>query len=534
MIDCLLIGHNDSNFNEYERMIREMGIKSGAYRDLNLNFFEYDQEPVRAMDILNLFHFQQQGKEGESFYTGEYLGLTIAYLASFIARHGFGFDYINAFHREKEKLREKLLSGNILTVAITTTLYVSTPPLREVIGFIREYNDRVKIIVGGPFILNQVQEGGEGTLSYVFEYLGADIYVCSHEGEATLVQVLQGLKENSDLSGIPNLVYKVGSHYVKTGAYLENNRLEENRVDWRLFPARDVGPFVSLRTAKSCPFSCAFCGFPQRAGRYRFLEEKDVEKQLQDLAELGFVRSLSFIDDTFNIPRERFKNILRLMINRGFSFGWNSYFRCQDIDEETVALMKASGCEGVYLGIESGSNRILQNMNKKAKREAYLQGIKLLRQYDIMTHASFIIGFPGETDETVQETLDFIEEAAPAFYRTQLWYYDPITPVHQEKDKYRIRGSSFEWSHLTMDSQQAADWIEKIFNRVDRSLWLPQNSFDYVALYYLRQKGMAPERIKNFIKTFNDIVKLKFTPPEDIDEFAIFRLVDELRETCEF
>ena len=110
-----------------------------------------------------------------------------------------------------------------------------------------------------------------------------------------------------------------------------------------------------------------------------------------------------FIDDTFNVPLPRFKDICRMMIKNDYQFNWFSYFRCSNSDEEAIDLMAQSGCKGVFLGIESGSPAILKNMTKAATPEKYVEGMKLLHQHNIMTFGSFIIGFPGETDETVNK-----------------------------------------------------------------------------------------------------------------------------------
>lgn len=83
----------------------------------------------------------------------------------------------------------------------------------------------------------------------------------------------------------------------------------------------------------------------------------------------------------------------------------------------------------------------LNNMNKSADIDKYKEGIKLLKENGIVTMASFIIGFPGETYETVKDTINFIEETQPDFYRAQLWYCEPITPIWNKKDKYGIKGA---------------------------------------------------------------------------------------------
>ena len=540
-IDCLLIGHNEMDFAEYEKHIRHMGVNSGAYRDLNLNFIRYNNRPYPLADIYNMLYRSEafpgeESRQGvsmtEPLSIGENFGASIAYLATYLRRRNFTFDFVNSFRDQKNELKEMLTTANILAVAITTTLYVSAFPILEIIDFIRKYNDGVKIIVGGPYISTQVRSQAPEALKYLFQStLGADFYVNSSQGEAALVKILDALKHGLPFHNIDNIFYKAGAsdEYLASPVSPERNVLAENMVDWSLFVDR-AGEYVNVRTSISCPFSCSFCGFPQRAGKYQTANVDAVERELKGLARIRSVKCVHFIDDTFNIPGKRFKEILRMMIKNRFNFKWHSYFRCQFADKEMVELMKESGCEGVFLGIESGSDHILKNMNKKTDAAKYLRGIELLKSCGIVTFGNFIIGFPGETQETVRDTVDFIEKSGLDFYRTQLWYCEPVTPIWKEKDKYQITGESFEWSHKTMNSRQAGDLIDEIFLSPRASIWVPQYNFDFDSFWHLIHRGMSVYRAGNFLKSFNDGIREKLTDPRKKE--AGYEIMKRLKETC--
>jgi p-methyltransferase len=197
------------------------------------------------------------------------------------------------------------------------------------------------------------------------------------------------------------------------------------------------------------------------------------------------------------------------MIEKRYDFHWYSYFRCSNSDEEAIELMARSGCKGVFLGIESGSPAILKGMNKAASIGAYADGIRLLKQHGITTFGSFIVGFPGETDETVRETVDFIRHNKPDFYRAQLWYCEPGTPIYQEREKYGIAGQGFKWQHATMTAPSAMSHIEAMFLGIKESIWLPQWSFDFWFIPYAIGKGLSIEQFKEFVVTANEILKLE-------------------------
>jgi radical SAM superfamily enzyme YgiQ (UPF0313 family) len=145
--------------------------------------------------------------------------------------------------------------------------------------------------------------------------------------------------------------------------------------------------------------------------------------------------------------------------------------------------------------------------------EKYLEKIRLLKKYDIVVFASFIIGFPGETHETFQDTVQLLKEAAVDFYRAQVWYCEPITPIWKEKEKYKIEGKSFEWTHDTMDSKTASQLRENMFLSIDDSVYVPQYNFDFDNIFHLIHRGMTLEQVKNFLYYFNKGVKEKILEP---------------------
>jgi anaerobic magnesium-protoporphyrin IX monomethyl ester cyclase len=534
-IDCLFIGHNEMDFVEYEKTARAMGVHSGAYRDLNLNFIFYNNRPYTAPDIFNIFHYHNNtvnhsNHSNQPFHVAESFSAAIAYLGSYLDRRGYSFDYVNAFQCSKAELAKKLAKENILTIAIITTLYVSPFPIVEIVDFIKTYNRTAKIIVGGPFVSTKIRTLAPQELDYLFlTAIRADFYVNSPQGETALVNIIDALKHNLPPDEINNVYYKAGNTLKAGRMRSENNRLAENMVNWDIFDG-NVNKYVNIRTAISCPFSCSFCGFPQHAGAYQMTPAEMIEEELKKLDKIKTVKSVLFIDDTFNIPPERFKKILRMIIKNKFGFKWHSYFRCQFADPEMVELMKESGCEGVFLGLESGNDQILKNMNKAASIKEYLNGIGLLKKYGIVTFGDFIVGFPGETDETVQDTVNFIETSGLDFFRAQLWYCEPITPIYKKRDLYNIKGESFEWSHAGMNAQQACDLIEHIFLTVKEPTWIPQYNFDFFNIWHLVHRGMTIEQVRGFLKSFNSAVKEKLIGPSRRE--VSYEALAQLKNAC--
>lgn len=513
-IDCFFIGHNEMQFSAYEHTLRSMGMHSGAYRELSLNFIWYRNEPFSAADAFNRFYRGgASGGDFEPLSITETFSAAVAYLGSYLNRRGYTFDYVNSFQDEKEYLKRKLMEGNILTIAIITTLYVSVFPILEIVDFIRKFNRTVKIIIGGPFIHSKVDSQDTSAIDYLFSsVLNADFYVNSSQGEAALVKIIHSLKNDLPFEQINNICFRGDNGYVWTPGVEENNNLTDNLVNWELF-SRRVGKHVAVRTAISCPFSCAFCRYPSLSGKYQTVPVADIETEFDLLSRLKGVHTVNFIDDTFNVPQQRFREILRMMIKNKYGFRWHSYFRCQFADREMIELMKESGCEGVFLGLESGNNGILKNMNKAVDVEHYLKAIALLKEYEIVVHGNLLVGFPGETIETVQDGIRLIDESEVDFFRVQPWFCIHDTPIWNQREQYRLKGESFEWSHETMDSKTACDLVEQVFLSDVKSTWVPQYNFDFYILFHLLHRGISWKKIKRFLGAFNEGVREKLLDP---------------------
>jgi anaerobic magnesium-protoporphyrin IX monomethyl ester cyclase len=532
MTDCLIIGYNDENFDEYEKMLRAMGTEHPDYRDLNINCIQYNGQSYRALDILDYFYHEGRQDSYRRFHNADLLWNVILYLGTYLHRRGFSFDYINLFQMEKDKLREKLVRDEILTVVITTTVYTMVNPIYEAITFIRQYNTSAKIIVGGPFISKQAERMDAESLQTFAKYLNADFLVLSREGEGALAQILSALKKGGPYGAINNIAYKDGERYYITPVAKEYNPLNENPIDYSLFPKEDIGEFINIRISKGCPFACAYCGFPLRSEGYHYLDVDSIERDLNAIREVGTVKSLFFLDDSVNIPKSNFKAMLRMMIRQKYDFAWHCFLRCDQCDEETIELMKEAGCEGVFLGLESANATVLKNMNKTSRQEHFAKTIPLFKAAGMIVFTSIFIGFPGETHRTFQETIDFLRETGSDFYRPQLWYCDPITPVWQQREKYGLRGYNFGWSHHTMDAKTACDLTEKSFFLLDEPVWAPDPGFNFISVYYLKHRGMPVEQIKTFLKCFNAVVKEKLLFPERKE--ASPELIESLRKSCQF
>jgi radical SAM PhpK family P-methyltransferase len=520
-LDCILVGYNDLGDGQMNESAKSPGAVSGAAKTILHNTIELSGRRMNYMGLLNAALRETLCKD-PGLHVMKMPNLAICYLKSFLTKRGLNVEHVNFFNEEKERLAALLRQG-VNAVAITTTFYVDAAPINEVVAFVRQHNPDVLIVVGGPHVFNVCNEGDVTTQNYLLRAIGADIYINEGQGEETLSRLLHELRKNGqpDIESIPNLVYsaklkarfsgktarplavRAGSllaSFARTGREIENNGMDENVIDWDYFPKDFFTPTVQMRTARSCAFKCAFCSYPVMAGPLTLTSIEAIEKEMTELKS-NSVRNLVFIDDTFNVPLPRYKQLLRMMIKNKFDFNWFSYFRCSNSDEEAFDLMAESGCKGVFLGIESGDQDILVKMNKAAAVPRYEFGIERLNHYGIISFASFIVGFPGETRESVQNTIDFIERSRPTFYRAQLYYHRTNLPIEQKAEEYGLRGGGYNWQHNSMGWKEACDLIEEMYQTVEGSTILPEATFDFWSIPYLMGMGIRMEHIVEFVRT---------------------------------
>ncbi|MET0645781.1 MAG: radical SAM protein [Pyrinomonadaceae bacterium] len=501
-LDCLVLGHYDLGFDFHEKLVRSRGVTSGDYRNLRMDFITLDDKKMPYLDVLNSL-------TGQQLHWTEMTQVAPVYLTSLLRSMGINADFGSFFATKRGEL-EDLLASRPLVVAVTTTLYLTPLIAKEVVKYVRERSPESKIVVGGPLIDNLSFHLEEADFRIILEDIGADVYVRQQQGEQTLGKLVQQLRAGGDPSKVKNCYVPWQGQFVYTGAEAE---FTLSPINWDNYRGKDLGPTLQTRTALSCPFRCTFCDYPVRAGKWVPQEITDVERELLQIQERGDVRSLVFIDDTFNVPADRFKQILRMMIRNKFDFNWYSYLRCNIMDEELCELMVESKCGGVFLGIESGDPGVLKIMKKVATRDQYINGMKLLRQSNILTFASLIIGFPGETVQSVENTIDLLQEARPTFFRGEIWYNNSRAPIYKSKDLHGIDGLGYRWRHNTMDWEQGCEMSLRLFREVSNSDWLPMYDFDFWILPYLQGKGLTLEQIKGFVGACNDLLAMEIGEP---------------------
>jgi anaerobic magnesium-protoporphyrin IX monomethyl ester cyclase len=464
------------------------------------------------LDMLNLATHGKRFEEGsweerrrELLDIWHLPGLNGILVASQLLEAGFTTGILNHIDAEWDRFEQLYAaSPEPPLVAISTTFHLSWKEVKRLTTRLRALDPDMEIVVGGAFANEQTINGTVPGFERHMRKHGIRYLLHGFNSESDLVALVRARKGQAPLDQVPNLAWleRDGTFRATTKRW-NAPTLGARSVLWDQLDLPFLGRTVQLRTASGCPFACAFCSYPETAGGHYASDISAVETELERIGRLPGIEQVVFIDDTFNVPVRRFSQVLRAV--EPYGLRWYSFLRCQYIDEDQARLMKDSGCAGVYLGVESANDQVLANMNKRAKRADFERGMALLKKYDIPMFVALVLGFPGETDETIAEDIDFLEQNGVDFYSLKEFYYMPHTSVHTDRERFGLTGDGNEWSHATMDSRRASAHKLEMYSRIKGSTYIDADtSLWYVA--YLRDRGLSLAEVKAVQKVVNEMM----------------------------
>ena len=269
---------------------------------------------------------------------------------------------------------------------------------REVIEWCRKHSTS-PVVVGGP--------GFSIFPSEALAFLGADWGVWG-EGEDVFPALLERLAAGKDPRGLPGVLGKGDGPPLERAsvADLRDAPMWDDALLSNLDP-KDPMLWIPLQARRGCPNDCSYCSTSKIQGRkIRARNPRLVAQQIERLATAGFQR-FYFVDNSFNIPRPYAMELVDELGKLSAQVMWRCILYPERVDEELVAAMAAAGCVEVALGFESGSTNVLKEMNKRYSPADVRQTSDLLRAHGIRRFGFLLLGGPGETRASVEESIAF-------------------------------------------------------------------------------------------------------------------------------
>jgi len=340
----------------------------------------------------------------ETNVSGIYPPLGLAYLAGAARRAGFGATILEAHAHNLSPaavLREIVHTRPDLVGLSANTF--SWPLVARLARNIRAELPRVPIVIGGPQLSLYPRE--------CMEEQSIDVAVLG-EGDETVVELLERLARGDELAGTPGTLVRVGDDIVQGP-----DRPPVNDLDSLALPAIDLfpldeyrsmtiaTPFVTIVTSRGCPYRCRYCSQVYVGGHYREHGAERVTEEMIRAVERFGAREIIFFDETFTINRARVLDVCSAIAARDLGVHWHIRTRGDLLDEEMLLALREAGCASIHIGIEAGTARIRSLMNKQFDMDKTAATLERARKLRIETRGYFMIGYPGETPEEIEETI---------------------------------------------------------------------------------------------------------------------------------
>ena len=327
----------------------------------------------------------------------------LMYLASIAENCGFEAiirDYSQGgnFEADLKEFQPNYLVANIATPTFKSDM-MAVQLAKEIVPSI------CTIVKGAPFLTYNTNT--------IYENPFID-YVIIGEAELTLKDILDGVPDNEILG----ICYRENFQPVKTEKRPFNENLDalpfpaRHLVDNSIYRRPDNGKVQAvIKVARGCPFHCFFClATPVSGTKVRTRSPENIVAELKECVEKYNIKNFLFWSDIFNFNREWTLELCQKIIESGLKITWSSNTRADTMDDEMAKMMYKSGCRLVSIGVESGSQKMLDNIGKKITLDDIRNTVKILKKNKIKIYNYFVIGLPWETEETVEETIKFAIE----------------------------------------------------------------------------------------------------------------------------
>ena len=327
----------------------------------------------------------------------------LMYLASIVESCGFEAiirDYSQGgnFEADLKEIQPNYLVANIATPTFKSDM-MAVQHAKEIVPSI------CTIVKGAPFLTYNTNT--------IYENPFID-YVIMGEAELTLKDILDGVPDNEILG----ICYRENFQPVKNDKrpFIDNLDIlpfpARHLVDNSIYKRPDNGKVQAVvKVARGCPFHCFFClATPVSGTKVRTRSPENIVAELKECVEKYNIKNFLFWSDIFNFNREWTLELCQKIIESGLKITWSSNTRADTMDDEMAKMMYKSGCRLVSIGVESGSQKMLDNIGKKITLDDIRNTVKILKKNKIKIYNYFVIGLPWETEETVEETIKFAIE----------------------------------------------------------------------------------------------------------------------------
>jgi len=359
--------------------------------------------------------------------------LGLGYIAACLKQHNISVDLVDCTFLSQEEALEKVRRSDPKIIGIYSMFSMK----EKAIQMAKLLRGNCELLVaGGPLPTLNAED-----------FLRDFNVVVIGEGEETMLELVREVEKDADLSRVRGIAYREKG---KGKMKLTPPRGLIQNLDSIPFPTRELFDnqayknyyskkfgytTTSLITSRGCPFNCDFCSRPIFGNQFRTRSAANIVDEIETVLAFGYER-IWFADDCFTLNRKRLIDICNEILQRRIKIDWECLSRVDTIDREMTEKMKQAGCVRMFFGIESGNDSVLTLMKKQATTKQAKEAVHATKLSEIQVGAFFIVGYPGETNQTVLDTVRFAASLPLDYLSFTLPYPIPGTPLYDRvKDK---------------------------------------------------------------------------------------------------
>ena len=352
-----------------------------------------------------------------------YPPLGLLHLSAYLEKHNVQNDVFDTTFSNKSSLHQHLLTIEYGIIGIYVNLMTKLNVL-GLIAFIKNNLPGAHIVLGGPEVRASAEK---------FLRAGAEVIIVG-EGEESLLEVTQNLQNKNPLSfDIKGIVY-----LDENGALVQTPEREKiKNMDELPFPARnkiDLSLYLegwrkvhgsnalSISTMRGCPYTCKWCSRGVYGLSYRRRSPAKVVEEMQTIIHDYQPDSLWFVDDVFTISHKWMSAFRDEIKKADIQIAYECITRADRMNDEIIDILKETGCKRVWIGAESGSQKVIDLMDRRVEVVKVREMIRSTRKKGIETGTFIMLGYPGETEEDIEETIEHLKEASPDLFTITVAY----------------------------------------------------------------------------------------------------------------
>ncbi len=344
-----------------------------------------------------------------------YPPLGLLYISSYLEHKGIENSVFDSTFSDKIELFEFLIAKNPDYLGLYVN-FLTRKNILEIIRFVQKSELETKVILGGP----DVRYHAENYLKN-----GADFLVIG-EGEQTLYELLSSNDKTkiNEINGLAFLNENNEVVFTKERDFIKD-------VDTLPFPNRkkiDLSDYlevwkdhygyssITISTQRGCPYTCKWCSHAVYGDTYRRRSPKNVVEELVQIQKEYNPDSYWFVDDVFTMSKKWMTEFRDELKNRDLEISYECITRADKLDEEIITILKETGCKILWVGAESGSQKVLDLMDRKTDVRHFREMMKLAKKHGVKTGTFLMLGYPGETVDDINESIKHLKDFDPDYF----------------------------------------------------------------------------------------------------------------------